>query len=177
MTMIKALAALRPGAQWAMKDGSTSVDDLTWLDTEQTKPNQAEVDAEIARLQGPEAVFAEGKAAVFSKFRADREMFLNRLMGIAGRLARAGNTSIATNADSVAEQLIALTAFETVVAATSLEELREAMQARYRAIIATADPLLHSAFRQVDAWAMLNDSNYKTLFDAEQLIRPMRAKV
>lgn len=30
---------------------------------------------------------------------------------------------------------------------------------------------------QAHAWAMLNDSNYKTLFDAEQLIRPMRARV
>lgn len=30
---------------------------------------------------------------------------------------------------------------------------------------------------QAHAWAMANDSNYKTLFDAEQLIRPMRARV
>lgn len=30
---------------------------------------------------------------------------------------------------------------------------------------------------QAHAWAMANDSNYKTLFDAEQLIRPIRARV
>jgi hypothetical protein len=42
----KALLSLRPGAQWVLR-GET----LEWLDTEQTKPTEAEITAEVARLQ------------------------------------------------------------------------------------------------------------------------------
>lgn len=31
--------------------------------------------------------------------------------------------------------------------------------------------------QQAHDWAMLNDSNYKTLYDAEQVIKPLRALV
>ena len=41
-----ALNSLMPNAQWALRDGV-----LDWLDSEHTKPTQAEIDAEIARLQ------------------------------------------------------------------------------------------------------------------------------
>lgn len=95
--------------------------------------------------------FAKLRAAEFKKFRDDREMFLNRLMGIAGRLARAGNTTIAANADYIAEQLIALTSDSAVVAATDIDTLKAAMKARYTVIVSAADPALYSAFKQVDA--------------------------
>lgn len=41
-----ALVALRPGAQWVLRG-----DDLEWLDTEQTQPTDAEITAEVTRLQ------------------------------------------------------------------------------------------------------------------------------
>lgn len=41
-----ALAALRPGAQWALRGPTLA--DLEWLDTEQAVPTQSEIDAEIA---------------------------------------------------------------------------------------------------------------------------------
>ena len=41
-----ALLSLRPGAQWVLHG-----DDLEWLDTEQVKPTEAEIAAEVARLQ------------------------------------------------------------------------------------------------------------------------------
>jgi hypothetical protein len=41
-----ALISLRPNAQWAMRG-----DELEWLDTEQTQPTDAEIDAEVIRLQ------------------------------------------------------------------------------------------------------------------------------
>lgn len=41
-----ALLSLRPGAQWVFRG-----DDLEWLDTEQTRPTDAEIAAEITRLQ------------------------------------------------------------------------------------------------------------------------------
>ena len=41
-----ALVSLRPGAQWVLRG-----DDLEWMDTEQTQPTEAEITAEVARLQ------------------------------------------------------------------------------------------------------------------------------
>ena len=45
-TKSNALQSLRPGAQWVLRG-----DDLEWMDTEQTQPTDAEIDAEVARLQ------------------------------------------------------------------------------------------------------------------------------
>ena len=55
-----ALHSLMPNAQWALRDGV-----LDWLDSEHTEPTQAEIDAEIARLQ------AEQDAKAYARTRAD----------------------------------------------------------------------------------------------------------
>jgi hypothetical protein len=49
----KALLSLRPGAEWVLRD-----DDLEWLDELHTKPTEAEINAEIARLQAEAAANA-----------------------------------------------------------------------------------------------------------------------
>ena len=46
MNKADALLSLRPGAQWVLRG-----DDLEWLDKEQTQPTDAEIQAEISRLQ------------------------------------------------------------------------------------------------------------------------------
>ena len=46
MNKVNALQSLRPGAQWVLR-GET----LEWLDTEQAQPTEAEITAEVARLQ------------------------------------------------------------------------------------------------------------------------------
>ena len=43
---VNAIQSLRPGAQWVLR-GET----LEWLDTEQAQPTEAEITAEVARLQ------------------------------------------------------------------------------------------------------------------------------
>ena len=43
---IDVLESLKPGAEWALQD-----DKLEWLDSKQTEPTQAEIDAELKRLQ------------------------------------------------------------------------------------------------------------------------------
>jgi hypothetical protein len=48
-----ALASLRPGAQWVLRG-----DDLEWMDTEQTQPTDAEIEAEVARLTALEPINA-----------------------------------------------------------------------------------------------------------------------
>lgn len=42
----QAVTSLRPGAQWVLRG-----DDLEWLDETQTQPTDAEITAEVARLQ------------------------------------------------------------------------------------------------------------------------------
>ena len=46
INFVNALMSLRPEAEWTSKGN-----DITWLDTKQTQPTQAEIDAEIIRLQ------------------------------------------------------------------------------------------------------------------------------
>ena len=45
MTKAKALLSLRPGAEWVLRG-----DDLEWLDAQQARPTDAEIEAEVARL-------------------------------------------------------------------------------------------------------------------------------
>lgn len=46
ITKTSALHSLRPNSEWVLRG-----DDLEWLDTEQTQPTEAEITAEVARLQ------------------------------------------------------------------------------------------------------------------------------
>ena len=46
MSIPQALESLRPGAKWTLIG-----DTLTWTDTSQTEPTQAEIDAEVIRLE------------------------------------------------------------------------------------------------------------------------------
>jgi len=41
-----AIQSLRPGAEWVLRG-----DELEWLDTNQTQPTEAEIAAEVIRLQ------------------------------------------------------------------------------------------------------------------------------
>lgn len=50
--IVDALTALRPNAEWDMPDGNYA--SLNWLDTNQTKPSEADVNAKITELQNAE---------------------------------------------------------------------------------------------------------------------------
>ena len=65
ITIPDALQALRPGAEWVLR--GNSYDGLEWLDANQTKPTEEEVNAEIAALeaQAPfDACKAEAKTRI-----------------------------------------------------------------------------------------------------------------
>jgi hypothetical protein len=49
ITKTDALLSLRPGAEWILRE-----DDLEWLDAAQSRPTDAEIAAEVARLQALE---------------------------------------------------------------------------------------------------------------------------
>lgn len=46
ITKVKAIQSLRPDAEWVLRG-----DELEWLDTNTTAPTEAEIQAEITRLQ------------------------------------------------------------------------------------------------------------------------------
>jgi len=62
MDIIHAVHSLKPGAQWFIN--GESYDGLTWLDKTQTKPTEAEIEAEIQKLQ------AEYEATEYQRQRA-----------------------------------------------------------------------------------------------------------
>ena len=59
MNTVDALQSLRPNAQWVLRG-----DSLEWHDTVQTQPTEAEITAEIARLQ------ADYEAKLYQRQRA-----------------------------------------------------------------------------------------------------------
>jgi hypothetical protein len=46
ITTVEAINSLKPNAEWVLRG-----DELEWLDAVQTEPTQAEIDAEVIRLQ------------------------------------------------------------------------------------------------------------------------------
>jgi len=46
ITKVNAIHSLRPNAKWILRG-----DTVEWLDTEQSQPTEAEIQAELARLQ------------------------------------------------------------------------------------------------------------------------------
>ena len=63
-----ALQVLRPGAEWAIDNNSYA--ELTWLDTEQTKPTEEEVVQKVAELtyQQEVEVYKEQRAAEYPPY-------------------------------------------------------------------------------------------------------------
>jgi uncharacterized small protein (DUF1192 family) len=66
-----ALLSLRPGAEWVLRG-----DDLEWLDQNQTQPTDAEITAEIARLQTEYEAksYARSRAAEYPSLQEQLDM-------------------------------------------------------------------------------------------------------
>jgi hypothetical protein len=80
ITKAQAIVSLREGAEWVLRG-----DDLEWLDQTQTKPTEAEIAAEVARLTALEpariatenrrnAYIAEADALFFKAQRGEATM-------------------------------------------------------------------------------------------------------
>ena len=74
ITIPDALQSLCPGAEWVLRGNEYS--GLEWLDTKQAQPTEAEVTAEVARLQAelPNKIAKENRAAAY-KLEADPLFF------------------------------------------------------------------------------------------------------
>jgi len=62
-TKVKALLSLRPGAEWLLLG-----DELQWLDQTQTKPTEAELQAELDRLiaEQPRKIAQQQRSAAYT---------------------------------------------------------------------------------------------------------------
>jgi uncharacterized small protein (DUF1192 family) len=71
MNKVDALQSLRPGAQWILCG-----DELEWLDTEQTRPTDAEIAAEINRLEADYAAkqYQRDRAAAYPSLAEQMDM-------------------------------------------------------------------------------------------------------
>ena len=74
ITIPDALQVLTPGAQWVLRGNEYA--GLEWLDTKQAQPTEAEVTAEVARLEAelPNKIAKENRAAAY-KLEADPLFF------------------------------------------------------------------------------------------------------
>jgi uncharacterized small protein (DUF1192 family) len=71
ITKADALQSLRQSAQWVIRG-----DDLEWLDTEQTRPTDAEIAAEITRLEADYAAkqYQRDRAAAYPSLAEQMDM-------------------------------------------------------------------------------------------------------
>jgi hypothetical protein len=71
ITKTDALLSLRPGAEWALHG-----DELEWHDTKQTQPTEAEIEAEVQRLQiaYDAAAYQRSRAAAYPSIQEQLDM-------------------------------------------------------------------------------------------------------
>ena len=74
ITIPDALQSLTPGAEWVLRGNEYA--GLEWLDTKQAQPTEAEVTAEVARLQAelPNKIAKQNRAEAY-KLEADPLFF------------------------------------------------------------------------------------------------------
>lgn len=84
-------------------------------------------------------------------FRALREQYLNRLAGIGVAFMIAGDTEGAAAAVEMRQGLLDLPAHPSVLAATTVEGLRDVMQSLYAVLVLSTPERLRDQFRKVDA--------------------------
>jgi hypothetical protein len=109
----------------------------------------ADVDGAPIAIDKPATPREEILDRAKNELRAMRAPMLDALTGIAGRAVRAGNDALASEADSLAEQLLDITDDPALNAATTYEAMQSAGVDAYRAIAATASPALASVFKEI----------------------------
>ena len=83
------------------------------------------------------------------RLRSMRAPMLDALTGIAGRATRSGDSALADEADSMAEQLLQLTDDPALNAAQTVPDMEDAGLAAYKRIAAAASPALRVVFREI----------------------------
>lgn len=84
-----------------------------------------------------------------TELRTMRAPMLDALSAIAGRAVRAGNDALAAEADTLAMQLLDITADHDLNVATTYEAMQTAGVAAYKRIAGAASPELAVVFREI----------------------------
>lgn len=128
-----AVRAFEDDAQDALHDGMRPISESEALElVRQKQPTSAEM-LEVAK----------------SELRTMRAPMLDALTGIAGRATRAGNEALATEADALAVNLLAITDDATLNAATTYEAMQAAGVSAYKRIAGASSAELAVVFREI----------------------------
>lgn len=100
----------------------------------------------VERVEKPTAELLE---EMKSDIRKSRAPILDALTGIAGRASRAGNDSLATEADAIAELLLDITDDSELNAATTYESMQTAILKAYKRISDSASNELVFVFKGI----------------------------
>lgn len=115
------------------------------VDLSQATPVIIERDAiELGELQ-----LASDRARALRDIRAQRSPMLDALAGIAGRAARNGDNETASAADAAAQELLGITQWPAFLSATTYDDMKAAIMARYRELVDAAPDNVKTAFREV----------------------------
>ena len=118
---------------------------LDWLDYEAWL---VEGNLPAEPIQPP---FGPAKEAELAAFRANRELYLNRLSGIGMAAQFDDRADDLASVIKVRKGLLALTTLPGVVDAASLDELKAAMKQAYAALLVGVPAEVKAAFKGVDA--------------------------
>jgi len=94
----------------------------------------------------PTPPLADVLAAALVEVRTERTPIITALDGIAGRMARAGDTVTSKAADAAINELLDITTLPALLNATSYEAMRAAVTARYAEIADGTPDVVKSAF-------------------------------
>lgn len=109
------------------------------------------VDGQLVITPPPPVPFADQAAPFLAEVRTTREAILNRLAGIGLAALIAADTQTAAAVFESRQALLDITKQPDVVGATTMDDLKAAVLAAYRAITSTAPDTVRSAFNMVDA--------------------------
>ena len=115
-----------------------------------SKWSQVDVPPPPAPVTPTAPPFAELKAAELAKFFADREKMLNRLSGMIVRAGVRGDLPKQLALTTLSEDLLLLPSAPAVVGAIRIDELKLAMKAQYRQVIANIPAAYKAEFLKVE---------------------------
>lgn len=108
------------------------------------------IDGALVITAAPVPDYAPQRDGYLVTVRATREQILNRLAGIGMAAIISADTPTAQGVATARLSLLGITTLPDVLAARNLDELKTAILAAYRSIVASAPAAVRSAFNLVD---------------------------
>lgn len=147
MDITKAIRWIHPTATgWTLR--GDDYEGLDWFDATHAKPSLGELQGAWAAIVS--GTFVEQRKVEIAAYIELREKMCARVAGIAGRLARGGDTASATSCDAVVVALLDVLNHPTVTGATDIAAFKLAIKTRYLTAVAGATTAARNEFKLYD---------------------------